>query len=357
MSTDYYKILGVERGASKEEVKKAFHKLAHKFHPDKTGGDEAKFKEINEAYQVLSDEKKRAEYDSYGRVFGGNGPQANQGFSGFEGFDTSGFQNFDFGNMGDIFSDFFGADMGGQGDTRRGRDMSIELTISFKESIFGVERKILVNKTSTCKTCSGTGGKPGTTQKRCATCNGKGKIHETRKSFLGAFTSVRVCATCFGGGTIPAEACAACKGHGIQRLQEELSIKIPAGIKNGEVIRFSGGGEAVSRGMSGDLYAKIEVMSDPVFKREGNNLTTSLNIKLTDAILGSDYNLHTLDGDITVKIPEGVSPNEILRVRGKGVPTGKGPRGDLLIKVEITLPRRLSKKVKQIVEELKKEGI
>jgi len=348
MAKDYYKVLGIERGASKEEIKKAFHKLAHKYHPDKKGGDEARFKEINEAYQVLSDDRKRAEYDSYGRVFTGNGQ---------EGFDPSGFQNFDFGNLNDIFSEFFGGGMGEEGGLRRGRDMSIELAISFKESIFGTERKILINKTSVCKACNGNGGKPGTAQKKCTACNGNGKIHETRRSFFGTFTSVRACGTCHGGGTIPAEACDSCRGKGVLRGQEEVIVKVPAGLKNGEIIRLAEMGEAVPRAPSGDLYVKIGVIPDPLFKRDGNNLLMNLNVKLSDAILGGDYTVRTLDGDIAVKIPEGVSPNEVLRVKGKGVPTGKGMRGDLLIKVEVTLPTRLSKKVRDLIEKLREEGI
>ncbi|MDP3957964.1 MAG: DnaJ C-terminal domain-containing protein [bacterium] len=347
MTQDYYKILGVEKGASKDDIKKAFHKLAHKYHPDK-GGDAAKFKEINEAYQVLSDDRKRAEYDSYGRVFGGNGGP--EGFGGF-GFDPSAFQGFDF---GDIWNEFFG---GMEGSTRRGRDISIELIISFRESVFGTERKILLGKTSTCKVCDGSGGKPGTAHKKCPTCNGKGKIHETRASLIGSFTSVRTCAACQGTGTIPSEPCEACKGKGVRRAEEEIPIKIPPGIKGGEIIRMSEMGEAIARGLSGDLYVKVEVMPDPVFRREGNNIAMNLNVKLTDAMLGADYTVRTLVVELTVKIPEGVSPDEIIRVKGKGVPTGKGARGDLLVKLDITLPKHLSKKVKALIEELKKEGI
>ncbi|MBX4216045.1 molecular chaperone DnaJ [Candidatus Parcubacteria bacterium] len=353
MSKDYYKSLGIERGASKEEIKKAFHRLAHKYHPDKKGGDEARFKEINEAYQVLSDDRKRAEYDSYGRTFNGG----NAGPEGFGGFDPSGFQNMDFGNLNDIFSEFFGGGYGDEGGLRRGRDMSIELAISFKEATFGTERKVLVNKTTTCRTCSGSGGKPGTAQKKCPTCNGNGKIHETRRSFFGTFSSVHACGNCHGSGTVPAEACAVCKGRGVLRGQEEVTIKVPAGLKNGEIIRLAEMGEAVPRAPSGDLYVKIGVIPDPVFKRDGNNLLMNLNIKLSDAMLGGEYTVKTLDGDIAVKIPEGVSPNEVLRVKGKGVPMGKGVRGDLLIKIEVTLPTRLTKRVRDLIEQLRKEGI
>ncbi|OGZ03804.1 MAG: hypothetical protein A2648_02510 [Candidatus Lloydbacteria bacterium RIFCSPHIGHO2_01_FULL_41_20] len=362
MTRDYYKLLGVEKSASKDEIKRAFHKLAHKYHPDKKGGDEKKFKEINEAYQILSDEKKRAEYDSYGRVFSGGGGGGEQGFPGF---DPSGFRDFDFsnmgnmgnmGNIGDIFSEFFTG--GGMGESeRRGRDISIELTIPFKESIFGTERRVLVTKTGTCKNCDGSGAKPGTETKKCTTCNGQGKIHENKRSFIGTFTSIRVCPLCYGSGTIPAHPCEICKGRGVTKAQEEITIRIPSGIKNGEIVRLSQMGEAVQGGIGGDLYVKIGVISDPVFIREGNNILMGLKVKLTDALLGGEYSVGTLDGTLKVKIPEGISPNEILRIKGKGVPTGKNTRGDLLIKINITLPNNPSKKVRQLIEELKKEGI
>ena len=356
MATDYYKILGIDKNASKEDVKKAFRKLAHKYHPDKKGGDESKFKEINEAYQILSNDKKRAEYDAYGRVFDGASPGGQYG--GFEGFDPSAFRDFDmsgFGNLGDIFSEFFSGTAGSQ--ARRGRDISIELIIPFRDSVFGTERKVLITKTGTCKICSGNGGKPGSSFKKCATCNGQGKIHENKRSFIGTFTTVRVCSDCAGSGSVPSEACASCRGRGVIRGQEEISIKIPPGLKNGEMIRLSQMGEAVQGGESGDLYVRVDVMPDPVFSRDGSNILMNLNVKLSDAILGGKYTVHSLDGDISVKIPEGISPNEILRIKGKGIPMARGARGDLLIRVKITLPQNLSKKAREAIEELKKEGI
>ena len=352
-------MLGVEKSASKDEIKKAFHRLAHKYHPDKKGGDEKKFKEINEAYQILSDDKKRAEYDSYGRVFSGAGGGQGQDYQGFSGFDPGAFRDFDFGNMGnigDIFSEFFTG--GGMGESeRRGRDISIELAIPLKESIFGTERRVLITKTGICKSCSGSGAKLGTDTKKCSTCNGQGKIHENKRSFIGTFTSVRICPECYGGGNVPSHPCDSCRGKGVGRAQEEITIRIPSEIKNGEIIRLSQMGEAVQGGVSGDLYVKIGVMADSIFTRDGNNILMNLNVKLTDALLGGEYAVHALDGDLKVKIPEGISPNEVLRIKGKGVPTGKNTRGDLLIKINIKLPSSPSKKVRQIIEELKKEGI
>ncbi len=362
MSKDYYNILGVEKGASKDEIKKAFYKLAHKYHPDKKGGDEKKFKEVNEAYQVLSDESKRSKYDQFGSGYenmaGGAGYQ---GQGGFEGFDFSGFQggnaDFDFGNLNDIFSDFFGGGGGGRERVRRGRDISTEIQISFEDAVFGINRKILITKTSSCETCHSTGAKPGTKMETCKRCNGQGKIHETKRSFLGVISSTKVCEECVGRGEVPKEKCEKCKGAGVLRKEEEISIVVPAGIRDGEMIRMSGMGEAVSHGTTGDLYIKINVSSHPLFKRDGHDLVMNLNLKLSDALLGTEYPIQTLDGEISVKIPEGVSINEILRVKGKGVPVSKSKRGDLLIKLNIKLPSKLSRKSRELIEDLKKEGI
>jgi len=352
MAKDYYETLGIAKTASKDEIKKAFHKLAHKYHPDKKGGDVAKFKELSEAYSILSDDKKRAEYDSYGRVFSGGG--GGQG-SGPEGFDFSGFQqgfeNIDF---GDIFSDFFG---GARERVRRGRDISIDLELTFAESIFGTERKVLITKTSSCMACGGSGGKPGVGTKTCETCNGKGQIRESRKSFLGTVSTTRVCETCRGSGKIPKDKCANCHGVGVERREEEITIAVPAGIENGEMIRLSGMGEAVQGGAPGDLYVKIHIKRHQTFHKEGNNIVMDLNIKLSDALLGSEYKIATLDGEISVKIPEGVAFGEVLRVRGKGVPFEKGKRGDILIRINITLPAKLSKHARELFEQAKKEGI
>jgi molecular chaperone DnaJ len=361
MSKDYYEILGVNKGATKDEIKKAFYKLAHKYHPDKKEGDEKKFKEVNEAYQTLSDDDKRSKYDQFGPQYANMGGGQGGGFGGFEGFDFSqGFGNgsaeFDFGNLNDIFGDFFGGGMG-RAQARRGRDISTEIQISFSESIFGVNRKILITKTSSCQTCSGSGAKVGTKMETCKTCNGQGKIREAKRTILGTISSTKVCDHCLGSGELPKEVCEKCKGKGVERREEEISIAVPAGIRDGEMIRMTGHGEAMSRGTTGDLYIKINVAPHPVFKREGNDLSMNLNLKLSDALLGTKYPIETLDGNIEVTIPEGVSVNEILRVRGKGVPFAKNKRGDLLIKLHIKLPSKLSRKARETIEELKKEGI
>lgn len=361
-SKDYYKILGIEKNASKEDVKKEFRKLAHKYHPDKATGDEAKFKEINEAYSILSDDKKRAEYDTYGQTFNGAGPAGAGGYggfdpSGFSGFgqDGQGFEGFD---LGDIFGEFFGGGRGG-GRVQRGRDVSIDLEISFHESIFGTERVVLLNKTSVCSDCRGNGAQQGSETTKCSVCNGKGKIHETKQSFLGAISTVRECATCRGAGSVPKVLCKKCHGLGITKGQSEIKIKIPAGIKGGEMIRMTGAGEAISHGVAGDLYAKIHVKPHALFTRDGNDLVMDLHIKLTDALLGVEHLIQAIDGsNLTLKVPAGVSNGETLRVRGKGVPqVGRGDVGDLLIKLHIKMPVKISKTAKKLIEELRDEGM
>ncbi|MEK7140684.1 MAG: DnaJ domain-containing protein, partial [Patescibacteria group bacterium] len=272
MSKDYYNILGVDKGASKDEIKKAFYKLAHKYHPDKKEGNETKFKEVNEAYQVLSDDSKRSKYDQFGSGFEGfsaqGGPASGWDFSDF----AQGFQNgeteFDFGNLNDIFSDFFTGGMGGgRTQVRRGRDISTEIQVPFADAIFGTNRKILITKTSQCSTCHGSGAKEGSKMETCKRCNGQGKIREEKRSFLGVISTTKICEKCLGAGEGPKELCEMCRGAGVMRKEEEISIVIPPGIRDGEMIRMSGIGEAVSKGTAGDLYIKINVAPHAVFKR------------------------------------------------------------------------------------------
>ncbi len=352
MNKDYYKVLDVNKKASKDEIKKAFRKLAHKYHPDKKNGNEQKFKEVNEAYQILSNDKKRAEYDSYGRVFeGGAGPGAG-GFGGFSG--SQGFEGVEF-DLGDIFGDIFGG--GGGHQTKRGSDISVDIEISFRDAIFGVERKIVLTKTSVCEKCKGSGAKDSSKMKVCSKCNGKGKFHEAKRTFLGNFATVRECEECKGSGRVPEEKCPECYGFGIKKGQSEIDIRLPAGIRDGEVMRLSGNGEAVQNGVNGDLYIKIHVTPHSVFTREGADLVMKMDIKLSDALLGVEKTINTFDGNIKLKIPAGASFGEIMRVRGKGASFPGGKRGDLLVHLNIKLPTKISNKVKRIVEELKEEGV
>jgi len=362
MPKDYYKTLGIDKNASKEEIKKAFHKLAHIHHPDKNKGNDTKFKEVNEAYQVLSDDKKRSSYDQFGNAdgpqgFGGQGYGGQGG--GFGGFDFTG-QNggmeFDIGDLGDIFGDFFGGGRGRQ-KTKKGRDLQTEINLSFEESIFGIEKKINLNKQSVCNICGGTGAKVGTKMNTCSVCNGQGQVREVRRSILGNFATTKTCENCEGRGKIPNEKCSQCRGSGVYKTNEEISVQIPTGVNNGESLRVRGKGEAISGGETGDLYIKLNVKAHSVFTRDDMNLIMDLKIKLTDALLGMTYNLKTLDGkNMEVKIPEGINHGEMLRVRGQGVPSTHG-RGDIIIRILINMPNRLSKKAKESIEKLKEEGL
>lgn len=362
MKKDYYSILGISKSASADEIKKAFRKIAHTHHPDKGSGNAEKFKEASEAYSVLSDEKKRAEYDSYGKTFGGNGG----GAGGFEGFDFSQFSQgfggqqggfeFNFEDLGDIFGDFFGG--GGRAPKqKRGRDISIDAEIDFKESIFGVTKHVLLNKTSTCERCKGNRAEPGSDMVSCKTCNGKGSIREMKRSIFGQIAATKTCDECLGVGAMPKQKCTECKGLGVKGKQEDIKLEIPSGIENGEMIRMTGKGEAIAGGVAGDLYIKIHVKPHKNIRKEGSSLIMDLQVKLSDALLGADYKVETLDGPLTVTIPERVKFGEVLRVKGKGVPMGSGRRGDMYLRIQIELPGKISKHAKKLIEELRGEGV
>ncbi|HVU06206.1 MAG TPA: molecular chaperone DnaJ [Candidatus Paceibacterota bacterium] len=368
MSKDYYKILGVDKGASQDDIKKAFRKLAHEHHPDKKTGNADRFKEANEAYSVLGDENKRKQYDTFGSAGPGFGGAGGFNPNDFGGFDFSGFQGgFNGANgvefdLGDIFGDIFGSGMGGSRQKqKRGADIQVDLDIAFEESIFGAEKTIVLNKVSACAECAGSGVKKGSKMKTCHTCSGKGRVTEVRRSIMGSFQTTRTCETCRGAGKEPEEKCPVCRGAGVTKRNQEIKVKVPASVENGEMVRLTGAGEAVAGGQSGDLYLRLHVKKHPTFRKEGNNLLTETAVKLSDALLGVSIPLKTLDGDIVVKIPEGISEGEILRVKGKGAPTtarGKdGHRGDILVVVHVTMPKKLSKDARKAVEDLKKEGI
>jgi molecular chaperone DnaJ len=357
MAKNYYETLGVDKKASQDDIKKAFRKLAHKYHPDKGSGDETKFKEITEAYSILSDDKKRREYDTYGQAFPGGQPGA--GGAGFGGFDFSGFQNggveFDLNDLFGSFGDVFGG--GRQSRVHRGRDISIDIQVSFKEAALGAKRTVLLAKVSTCDVCKGNGAKPGTEMDTCKTCGGAGRIRESRRSILGDFTSVRPCTTCEGTGKVPKEKCENCKGHGVLRKEQEVHIDIPAGMDDGEMIRLPQQGEAAKGGIAGDLYVKVHVKPHPVFRKEGSNLVMDLPVKMTDALLGTTVSIQTVDEKtLEVKVPALARAEETLRIKGKGVPA-EGVRGDLLVNVSVAMPKKLSSRAKKAIEELKEEGL
>ncbi|TSC73258.1 MAG: molecular chaperone DnaJ [Parcubacteria group bacterium Gr01-1014_70] len=352
---DYYHVLGIPRNASLDDIKKAYRRLAHQFHPDKAGGNEEKFKEVNEAYQVLGNEQKRAQYDRFGSV-GHSGSSGNGG--GFE-WDFSNFeQGFEGVDLGDIFGDVFGfGNSGGGRQTPRGRDIAIDIEMLFSDAVFGTNRTVLLRKNASCAVCGASGKEPGTKSKTCLSCNGSGSVHETRRSFLGTFTKLRPCSICHGTGQVPETPCRACKGLGVAQGTEEITVSIPAGVSDGEMIKLVGKGEAISGGLAGDLYVKIHVLADKKFNRVGHDITTTLEISVTESLLGIEKKLDTLEGALRILVPAGTASNSILRIRGKGVPRPRGGRGDLLITVLVKPARKLSKHAKELLEELKKEGV
>lgn len=284
-SKDFYNILGVNKSASKDEIKKAFYKLAHKYHPDKKDGDEAKFKEVNEAYQVLSDDSKRTKYDQFGAGFEnmGGGYGGGQGFEGFDfsqGFGGAGFGQggveFDFGNLNDIFSDFFGGGGGGRARARHGRDIATEVNILFSEAVMGVDKKIAIAKMSSCLTCKGSGAKHGTKLESCKTCKGAGHVREINRTIFGNMASDKICEACYGTGEVPQDPCDKCKGKGVLHREEEVSFTVPGGIRNGESLRVSGHGEAVPRGKSGDLLIKVNIKTPGKLSHKAKELLEQL---------------------------------------------------------------------------------
>lgn len=357
MAKDYYKTLGIEKSASKDEIKKAFHKMAHKYHPDKKDGDEAKFKEVNEAYQTLSDDQKRASYDQ----FGADGPQMG-GFGGqgggFDGFDFSGFGQgqggFEF-DLGDMFGGMFGG--GRRAQKPRGNDLQTSLTIDFKESVFGVEKELKVTKPSTCNTCKGDGATPGTKLETCDKCKGDGTIRSVQRTIIGQIATNVVCDKCHGSGKIPKDPCKTCRGTGVVNDTRTIKLSVPPGIQSGETLRLTGMGEAIQGGPSGDLYVHISVTPHKTIKRQGFDLYNTLDIKLTDALLGTEYQIETLDGPATVSVPAGAHIGSTVTLKEKGVPNGRSKRGNFVVQLNIKLPEKLSKETRAIVEELKKQGI
>ncbi len=354
MSKDYYKILGVEKKSTKIEIKKAFRSLAQKYHPDKKDGDEDKFKEINEAYAVLSDEKKRQQYDTYGSTdgqasgFGGADGQASAGFD-FSGFNNQG----GFDGAGFDFSDFFSGFKGEQ--VRKGRDMAVNLKISFKDSVFGTNKTFTIKKKVSCKSCSGTGAES-ERLKTCKYCDGKGFSFKEKRTIFG-LTRIQVeCSECFGDGKIPEKICKKCNGSGVVNDKVEIDIKIPAGMENDNQLRIKGKGESIQGGQNGDLYIIIEVEPDLNFKKDGYDLITDLEISISDAVLGAEKNIKVIEGNIKIKIPPATEAGSILKIKEEGVIRPDGRRGVLYLNIKINIPKRINRKEREIFEELKNLG-
>ncbi|MEK7561196.1 MAG: molecular chaperone DnaJ [Patescibacteria group bacterium] len=367
MSKDYYTVLGVAHNATKDEIKKAYRKLAHQHHPDKKGGDEARFKELSEAYQILSDDQKRAQYDRFGRVFDGAGGSRPGGFEwpggGFRmdfGEDHDG-QHSDF---SDVFEDFMGNIFGGgrgrsKTNERKGKDIHVDIEVTFTESIFGVKKDIELAKLMRCVRCNGLGGEPGTMLHKCGTCQGAGNVKRTHQTILGALTQVSICAACAGTGQVPETPCSQCRGRRIEQAIERIEVFIPKGMNEGEVLKITGKGEAsLAGGIPGDLFIHPYVQPQEMFRRQGDDIVMILSVKLSQAILGDTISAKTLDGGIDLKIPEGTQTGDVLRLRGKGAFASSGyGRGNLLIEMKVEMPRKVSRAVKTIIYELKKEGL
>lgn len=366
---DYYETLGVSREASGEEIKKAYRKSAHKYHPDKAGGDEAKFKEINEAYQALSDPAKRKQYDQFGQTFdqAGAGPGQGQGQGGFSGF-QGGFQgggqgfNFDFQDfdLGSIFDDFFGGGRRRQRKTGtvRGEDLKIEISISFADSYFGLEREIELYKKVKCEHCRGNGAEPGTRIETCSSCKGSGQVRRTFQTILGNMSQAQICPDCRGEGKRAKSPCAKCGGDGRLNENVNLKIKIPAGIADSQTLELTGKGEAGKNGgSSGNLYVVIHVAEDKKFRREGDDLVVDLPLSFVAAALGETLSFETLSGAIDVEIVPGTQGGAEKRIINRGFKNlATGRTGDLVLKLHVITPGKLTRREKELLEALKNEG-
>jgi len=355
---DYYEVLGLSKGASDDDIKKAYRRIAKECHPDLHPDDkaaEAKFKEANEAYAVLSDPDKKSKYDQFG--FAGVDPNFGAGAGGFTG---------DFGDLGDIFGDIFsGFGFGGFGGgttsrsasrsgPQRGESLRVRLTVSFEEAAFGCQKEINISRVDQCPDCTGTGCAPGTTAEVCPDCRGTGTVRTQQRTAFGVFQSTGACPKCGGSGKIIHSPCPKCHGNGSIRTQKKLSVSIPAGIDNGETISLRGQGNAGKNGgPAGDLLVTVQVRPSPVFQREGNNIYISTNLSFVQAALGAEIQVPTLDGDVALTIPEGTQTGSVFRLRGKGVPSLRGGgRGDQYITVNLETPKNLSARQKELMREL-----
>jgi molecular chaperone DnaJ len=359
MPKDYYKILGVEKSASPEEIKKAYYRLAHEYHPDKKGGDEAKFKEVNEAYQTLSDKDKKAQYDQFGTTFNNAQGGFNQninwedimgGAGGFSGFE-------------DIF-DMFGQGFGMPGrkpkDARKGKNLEVILELDLESILSEQERDIIITKNSTCSRCNGSGAEPGTSVKECFTCRGAGRVQQVRRTVFGTINQYVICPECQGEGVKPEKPCNVCRGEGRIKKEEKIRIKIPAGVDNNQIIKVKGKGEAGKRsGDAGDLYVRVAVKPHKIFERSGDDIYMKQSISFSQATLGDSVKIPTLEKEnIIVKVPNGTESGKILKVSKRGIPHFSGiGRGNLYIQFNVETPQKLTKKQRELLEELKKEGL
>jgi len=344
---DYYEVLGVDRSATEEKIKKAYRNLAFKHHPDRNHdhGAEGRFKEINEAYEVLSDAEKRAAYDRFGH-------------GGTEGFFGRGFEGFDSFGFGDIFEAFFGGETttATRQGPQRGSDLHQRATITLEEAAFGVEKEVMVSRTEYCSLCRGTGSKPTTQPNRCPNCNGTGQVRRVQQSIFGRFTNVTTCPQCHGEGTIITDPCPQCRGTGKEKHQRSIMVKIPGGVDDGSRIRLSGEGDAgVKGGPPGNLYLSLSVKQHEFLKREGDNIFYELPLNFAQTALGTEVEVPTLHGNVKLKVPAGSQTGQVFRLKGKGVThlNGRG-YGDQFVGLLVVTPESLTKKQRELFEELAK---
>ncbi len=357
LEKDYYKVLGVSESASDKEIQRAYRKLARQYHPDANPDNaeaEEKFKEISAAYDVLGDAEKRKEYDELRRL----GPMAAGGFGGGNGGGFGSFRVDDVGefDLGDLFGDVFGGARTRGGRARsaaaRGRDLEAELHLTFDQAVYGMTTEVHVTSEVTCSTCGGSGAKPGTSPVTCQACGGRGQVSQTQ----GFFAMTQTCRRCGGRGQMVETPCDTCRGAGVERKPRQVKVRIPAGVDDGQIVRLPGRGEAGRNGgPAGDLFVVVHVAPHPLFGRVGRNLTLRLPVTYPEAVLGAEVKVPTLDGaPVTVRIPPGTPSGRVLRVRGHGVPKAKGGRGDLLVTVEVEVPRNVGAKERKAVEALAK---
>jgi molecular chaperone DnaJ len=354
---DYYEVLGVEKGASEDELKKAFRRKAVEYHPDR-GGDEAKFKEVNEAYEVLKDPSKRQRYDQFGHA-GVGSSAASDGGNPFAGFGQQGQEvHFDFGDLGlgDIFSSFFGGGSSQRGArTARGNDVETAIDLSFEQAVFGIEKELKITLADTCSHCKGTTAEPGYELKSCPTCGGSGQVVQAMRTVFGNIQQAATCPECKGTGKVPEKVCSVCHGKGTEKRAQTINLKVPAGIDDGATIRLREHGEAVANGPKGDLYVHIRVKPHKKFTREGELILSIEHVAMVQASLGTEIDVDTVDGPISMKIPPGTQSGTDFKLSGHGVPKLRSDkRGAHIVTIIVDTPTKLSKKQIELLEEFNK---
>jgi molecular chaperone DnaJ len=347
---DYYEVLGIGRDASPDEIKKAFRRAAVQHHPDR-GGNEDKFKEVNEAYEVLKDPSKRQRYDQFGHAGVGNGTSGSGGF-GAQDF------NFDFGDLGlgDIFGSFFGGGFSGAQQSRanRGRDVETNIEINFEEAIFGRDVQIALNIEDICEHCKGSTVEPGYNVEVCPNCKGTGQISRVTRTIFGNIQQATTCPKCSGRGKIPEKLCSVCRGTGTKRKRQNVSLKVPPGVDDGATIRLRGHGEAIANGEKGDLYVNIRVKPDKKFIREGDLILSNEHISMVDAALGTEIEVETVDGPVKMRVPIGTQSGTDFKLSGHGAPRLRGgSRGAHIVTVLVDTPTKLTAQQKKIIEQLR----